>query len=114
MYLYTNKYFLLNNNLPALANNLTTEEPGIALDARQGKILNDKMLKTFAVTVNTDSGGNAAIGQRIYDILCVSSLTKHIYINKVWLNEYDIWCINIGVSDGGTLIRSVDLIVCTL
>ncbi|RKJ31558.1 hypothetical protein D7X25_35805 [bacterium 1XD42-8] len=72
------------------------------------------MPKIFSVTVETDSGGNAAIGQRIYDILWVSSFTKYVYINKVWLNEYDIWCVNIGVTNGGALIRTVDLRVCIL
>lgn len=72
------------------------------------------MLKTFTITVNTDSGGNAAIGQRIYNILFVSSLTKHVYVNRLWLNEYNIWYINIGVTDEGTLIRSAELIVCIL
>ena len=51
-----------------IVNNLTTTNPGYALDARQGKALNDTfkstaMFEKLTVTVTTSATGNANITQ---------------------------------------------------
>ena len=51
-----------------IVNNLTTTNPGYALDARQGKALNDTfkstaMFEKLTITVTTSATGNANITQ---------------------------------------------------
>ena len=73
-------------NSANVVNNLTTTNSGYALDARQGKALNDSITSLNSALENVESGYlkrysyNLTAGQKAINIILPSTLTEYAYL----------------------------------